>query len=197
MLPVFTANHTDAIILAVTYVVWIMSELVWSRSRRPGRAAQTNDRLSAPLLMLCIWAGIATAFFGAFELPRDAIRSPRPALFDAGILLMLAGMALRWYSIHVLGRYFTVVVATQPGQTVVDRGPYRLLRHPSYSGALLTILGLALALTNWFSILVAALFAVAGYSYRIAVEERTLLASLGEPYREYMKRTKRIIPFVI
>ncbi len=147
--------------------------------------------------MFCLWSGLGIAIFAAFADRQYAIRPDRQLLFDFGIALMLLGMAFRWYSIHVLGRYFTVLVAVQPGHTVVDTGPYRFVRHPSYSGALLTIFGLALALTNWISIAAALALAGIGYAYRISVEEQTLLAALGEPYREYMKRTKRMIPFVI
>jgi protein-S-isoprenylcysteine O-methyltransferase Ste14 len=197
MLPVFAFNHIDFMILSMTYVLWIASEIVWTRSRRPAREAQRNDRYSGLVLMLCLWVGVSAAFVAAFADPQFAIRPVRPLLFGLGVALMLAGMALRWYSIFVLGRYFTVVVAIQPGHTVVERGPYRFVRHPSYSGTLLTILGLGLALTNWVSVIAAVLLTALGYSYRIAVEERTLLAALGEPYRQYMKRTKRIIPFVI
>ncbi len=110
---------------------------------------------------------------------------------------MLAGVAFRWYSISILGKYFTTVITIQPGHTVVENGPYRWIRHPTYSGALLTILGLGAALGNWFSLATVMLAAIIGYSYRIYVEERALVESLGDPYREYMQRTKRIIPFVI
>jgi len=197
MLPIFITNRTDAFVLQFMFLVWITTEVMWSRSRRPSGTAEIKDRLSGTGVILGIWLGILTAYLAAYTAPRFAIRWQRTLFFDVGIALMAAGMALRWYSIHVLGKYFTVVVAIQPGQTIISNGPYHFLRHPSYSGALLTILGFGLALTNWLSILAALFFAAIGYSYRIAVEERTLLASLGDPYREYMKRTKRIIPFVI
>ena len=109
---------------------------------------------------------------------------------------MLAGVAFRWYSIRVLGKYFTRQVAIQPGQTVVENGPYHWIRHPSYSGALLTIFGLGLVFGNWLSLIGVIAIAFIGYSYRVSVEEKTLVEALGEPYRQYMKRTKRFIPFL-
>jgi protein-S-isoprenylcysteine O-methyltransferase Ste14 len=87
-------------------------------------------------------------------------------------------------------------VAIQPGQAVVENGPYRLIRHPSYSGALITIFGVGLALTNWLSLIGVMVITFIGYSYRVWVEEETLANVLGEPYLQYMKRTKRFIPFV-
>ncbi len=197
MLPLFVTNHVDALVLGAMYVVWITLEMIWSRSRRPGRNAEVHDRASGTAIMLGIWVGIMAGYVLAFDEPRFAIRPERALLFYAGLGLMAGGIALRWYAIHVLGRYFTTLVAVQPGQKVVSNGPYHFVRHPSYSGALLTILGLALALTNWLSLAVMMGLAFIGYSYRIAVEERTLVKSLGEPYRQYMNKTKRIIPFVI
>ena len=75
-------------------------------------------------------------------------------------------------------------------------GPYRWVRHPSYTGSLLTIAGVLLCLVNVAS-LFALIIPLAGYAYRIRVEEDALVRSLGEPYRAYMRRTRRLIPFVV
>jgi protein-S-isoprenylcysteine O-methyltransferase len=109
---------------------------------------------------------------------------------------MLAGIAFRWYSMSILGRFFTFDVAVQSGQTVVDAGPYHYIRHPSYAGALITLVGLGLALGNWAGLF--ALVACMGiaYAYRISVEEAALVAALGEPYKQYARRTRRIVPFL-
>jgi protein-S-isoprenylcysteine O-methyltransferase len=109
---------------------------------------------------------------------------------------MLAGLLLRWYAIAVLGSAFTVKVGIRPDQRVSQRGPYRWVRHPSYTGSLLTIVGILLCCTNLLSLLAVAL-PVAGYVYRIRVEERALVASLGDAYRAYMRKTRRLIPFVL
>ncbi len=97
----------------------------------------------------------------------------------------------------MLGRYFTTSVAVAPEQTVIEAGPYRLIRHPSYTGLLMILLGFGLSLTNnWLSLLVMMGCALIGLSYRIQVEERVLQEHLGQRYQEYMRRTKRLIPFV-
>jgi protein-S-isoprenylcysteine O-methyltransferase Ste14 len=197
MAPIFFANHTDAFILIAVSLLWIVPEMILTRSRRPDSAAVVQDRFSGRLLFLSIWLGVSAGWMAAYAAPGFAIHADRTLIFAVGIGLMLLGLALRWYSIHVLGRYFTVVVAVQPGHTIVENGPYRFGRHPSYSGALLTVLGFGLVFTNWLSLAGALFFPALGYYYRIAVEEKALATALGEPYREYMKRTKRIIPFVI
>ncbi|HEY6903143.1 MAG TPA: isoprenylcysteine carboxylmethyltransferase family protein [Candidatus Acidoferrales bacterium] len=120
----------------------------------------------------------------------------RTWVFFAGVTLMLAGIAFRFYAMKVLGRFFTYNVAVHAGQTVVEVGPYRYIRHPSYTGALITLIGVGLALGNWASLL--AILACTGiaYAYRISVEESALIAALGEPYKQYMRRTRRLVPFL-
>ena len=80
---------------------------------------------------------------------------------------------------------------------VIDKGPYRLVRHPSYSGVLITFIGLSLAVQSLGALLVLLSVFVVSYGYRMRVEEKALLAELGEDYSNYMKRTKRLIPYII
>jgi protein-S-isoprenylcysteine O-methyltransferase len=129
-------------------------------------------------------------------LPQAAISWKRTSLFFIGICLMLLGIALRWYSVAVLGRYFTFDVAIQSGQVLVEAGPYRYIRHPSYSGALLTLLGFGLALGNWAGLAGTLSCMGFAYAYRIPVEEAALSSALGEAYKQYMRRTWRLVPFL-
>jgi len=109
---------------------------------------------------------------------------------------MLAGMALRFYAMSVLGRFFTYYVATHSKQTVVEVGPYRYIRHPSYTGALMILAGLGLSLGNWAGLVALLVCIGIAYAYRISVEESVLAAALGEPYQQYMRRTQRLVPFL-
>jgi protein-S-isoprenylcysteine O-methyltransferase Ste14 len=109
---------------------------------------------------------------------------------------MAAGVVLRQWSVALLGRFFTTDVRLHEGQTVVDTGPYRRLRHPSYTGMLLTFLGLGLALGNWAALLALVVLPAIGLVVRIRSEERVLLAGLGEPYRRFAASRKRLIPGV-
>lgn len=95
-----------------------------------------------------------------------------------------------------LGASFTYTVHTAANQAVIDTGPYRFVRHPSYTGGFLFALGLTIALTDWLAPLMA-VFLVLGYAWRIRVEEAALAQELGESYRQYMGRIKRVIPFVV
>jgi len=109
---------------------------------------------------------------------------------------MLLGVTLRWYSAAILGKYFTFDVAIQSGQILIEAGPYRYIRHPSYSGALLTLLGFGLALGNWVGLAAALSCLGFAYAYRIPVEEAALASALGETYKQYVQRTWRLVPFL-
>jgi protein-S-isoprenylcysteine O-methyltransferase Ste14 len=136
------------------------------------------------------------AFAIPFLLPQASILWHRAAVFFLGIALMLAGLAFRFYSMSLLGRFFTYQVAVHAGQTVIESGPYRYIRHPSYTGALITLVGLGLALGNWAGLLALLACMLPAYAYRISVEEAALLAALGEPYQRYLRRTRRLLPFL-
>ena len=77
---------------------------------------------------------------------------------------------------------------------MTTKGPYRWIRHPAYGGALLTIVGVPLALGTWAGALVTAAIGLAAYSYRVRVEEQALLAAFGDEYREYRRRTWKFLP---
>ncbi len=116
--------------------------------------------------------------------------------FALGILILLAGSMLRRYCFRTLGRYFTGNVRVHADHSVIEVGPYRYVRHPSYTGGMLMYLGTGLALTNWMSTLILAAMGALTYAYRVRVEEQALGSSLGQPYLGYMRRTKRFIPFL-
>jgi len=85
---------------------------------------------------------------------------------------------------------------SQPSTSCVDSGPYRYVRHPTYTGALLTFVGLGFCFGNWLTLLFLTLPIIGAFLWRIRIEERALTEALGEDYRAYMRRTKRLIPGV-
>jgi protein-S-isoprenylcysteine O-methyltransferase Ste14 len=192
----FSGGSAYAIVFWGTYALWIVLETSASRTKRSGDRSRARDRGSFTLVMILLWFALALDFTFAFVLPQATILWKRTSIFFIGIGLMLAGMTLRFYAMWVLGRFFTYDVAIQAGQTVIEAGPYRYIRHPSYTGALITLIGLGLALGNWAGLLALLACMGAGYAYRISVEEAALVAALGEPYKQYMRRTRRLVPFL-
>lgn len=177
-------------------IVYGGSEVVLAfvlRSRE--NVARGADRGSLAVL----WTTIALAVFASIQVvSRGAARLPGPmaAWAVAGTAVLVAGLAVRWTAILTLRRAFTVDVAIARDQRVVDRGIYRVLRHPAYTGNLAAFLGMALTYGDWLAGLVLFLPIVAAFSYRIGVEERALRAAFGEDYDRYARRTKRLVPFL-
>lgn len=177
-------------ILGMTFSV---SELILAITRRSTAKTDSKDANSLRILWLviiiCIWLSLlAERTWRGAVLPSWCV--------PIGVVLFTAGLILRWYSIIHLGRFFTVNVAIAADHQLVDTGPYRFLRHPSYTGALLAFVGFAIVLRNWASILIISLPVGFAFMYRINVEERALLQAFGDRYRAYMQRTKRLIPLV-
>jgi protein-S-isoprenylcysteine O-methyltransferase Ste14 len=122
------------------------------------------------------------------------IRAARWTLFTVGLIAMAAGIVIRQWAIVTLGRFFTADVRVRQDQVVVSRGPYRWVRHPSYTGLLLFFIGLGLALSNWGALLALIALPAIGLFVRIRSEERALEAHLGEPYRQYAATHRRLFP---
>jgi protein-S-isoprenylcysteine O-methyltransferase Ste14 len=189
-------SSAAASLFSIVFLLWPLSEIVGGgiipRMRRGRAKTQRADRGSVLLIFVSIAVSIAVAFsfasYGIAMLPSWA--------FYPGIILMAAGIALRQWSIAVLGRFFSAAVRIQQEHKVVEAGPYRYVRHPSYTGALVIFAGLGLALQSWGAVVVLVLIFAAVYGYRIRVEEEALISELGEAYIAYSRRTKKLIPYV-
>jgi protein-S-isoprenylcysteine O-methyltransferase Ste14 len=182
---------------AFAMVVWILSEIIGGNVipwvRRHGSRVQRRNRGSNTLVIVAWVAafGVSAGFAGGGIMLL-------PDWFSyVGVVVILAGVALRQWAIAVLGRYFSGVIGVQEDQKVVDTGPYHRVRHPSYTGALLILAGIAASFRSIGAILTVILIFALVYGYRMVLEERVLVSELGDSYVEYMKRTKRIIPFIV
>ena len=152
-----------------------------------------RDRGSAALIILSVFASITVAF----SLGSAGVGPLPDWVFYLGILLMIFGVVIRQWAIAVLGQFFSLTVRVAEDHRVVDKGPYRLVRHPSYTGVMITFTGLGLAVQSWPAVLVLLLVFGVAYGYRMQVEEATLASQLGEEYVAYKRRTKRLIPYLV
>jgi len=115
-------------------------------------------------------------------------------VFIVGLGVMALGLCLRIWSIAVLGKYFRTTIELETNQQVVQSGPYRFIRHPSYTGLILTCIGYGVALQNIFSLILVGTLPTIALLHRIDMEEKVLAAGMGEAYGSYQKRTKKLIP---
>jgi len=175
---------------ALVILFWVSEWLLFARLQ-PGREDRHADGGSGRWIAVAFplaWAGawallhVHQADFGSFTTTR------------VGLVLMVMGQLLRWWSMATLGRLFTVYVAIRDNHHVVDSGPYRYIRHPSYTAILLVHLGAALCLGNALSAVALLVPVSLALGNRMRVEEAALSEALGPAYREYMTRTKRLVP---
>ena len=190
-------TNTEAIIFQIILTLWILSEIfggtIIPYIRRSGAILNRKDRSSGLFIFFIIFLSIITAIIFASE----RIAMLPTWFFYTGIIVMILGIIFRQWSIAVLGRFFSGTVGTQEGQKVVEKGPYKYIRHPSYTGALLILIGIGLALQSWGAVITLVLLFSIGYGYRIHIEEKVLISELGDPYIKYKKRTKRLIPYIV
>jgi protein-S-isoprenylcysteine O-methyltransferase len=184
-------------------LVYLASELLLTITRRSRSETGTKqDKSTLGMIWVVIALGIAAGIFVSrspflrdhgvwmFELPH------RHAVSIAAVVLFATGLILRWWAIVTLGRFFTVDVTIARDHELVERGPFRWVRHPSYTGVLLAFLGWALTLRNWAAMAVVLAPIFVAFVRRMNVEEEALREALGEQYVAYMRRTKRLVPGV-
>ncbi|MDB6094939.1 MAG: putative Isoprenylcysteine carboxyl methyltransferase [Verrucomicrobia bacterium] len=177
-------------------LVYFVSEIVLRFSRRSSGNAQKSDGGSLLLLWLTIGAGVGLGITLTHLAPSGRF-FPSQYFRTLAVLVFAAALGLRWWSILSLGKFFTVDVAIAHDHQLVIRGPYRWMRHPSYTGMMVAFLALGLTLENWISLLALLVPIALALAYRIKIEERALLSAFGDEYRRYASTTKRLIPGVL
>lgn len=178
-------------------LAWVAGEL-WLRTRQYRRSgkAKTTEWRSYGLIVLSIVVGDYLA--GAVTHNLRVLRLPLPysVLLIVAILLLWAGAGFRLWAIHTLGIFFRGAVHVQEGHTVVRSGVYRCLRHPSYAGLLVALIGIGLVFDNILSWVIFVGCPLLSILYRLRTEERLLIDSLGAEYTDYAAQTKRLVPGV-
>ncbi|MGQ0764494.1 MAG: methyltransferase family protein [Gemmatimonadota bacterium] len=177
-------------------VVWLMAVLAYRWREQlvfrpsPVRAERTGEWLF-PLVYIGVTGSV---LFPAIEFAVDP-RPWSPVVSGIGLALALFGSWLRVRAIDTLGEQLSTHLEIRPDHRLVDHGVFRLVRHPGTTGAMVFLLGAALILQAWYSVIWVVGFLWTVLFIRMGVEERDSAARLPG-YREYMARTKRIIPFV-
>jgi protein-S-isoprenylcysteine O-methyltransferase Ste14 len=178
--------------------VWAMvpEARIIRRAGNSSKESGSKDRGSVKVMTAAMSTSLVLAFPLAFVDPW-AFSESRNEIFSVGIVVIVLGSLLRRYCWRTLGEYFTGDVQARAGQPVIRTGPYKLVRHPSYTGGMLMNIGVGLALCSGLSLALLTATALATYAYRVRIEEHALLETLGEPYRAYMRECRRFIPYVV
>ena len=186
--------YTEAILFWIVFI-WSFSVEIAHSGIVAGAPSNPQDAGTLRLINLGSNLALFLAFVVSF-LPWLVIPYPRLALY-LGTGLLVVGSLFRRYCFRILGKYFTAAVTVTATQPVIESSPYRWIRHPGYTAGFIMFLGIGLALGSWLSLVIFFLEILFVYSRRVKAEETALLSTLGEPYRAYMARTKRFIPFIL
>ena len=174
----------------ILFCVWILSEIMNSLFSRKNSQTTNKDKGSYWIIIAMCWSVI----FIAFTLRGSGIGTFDGSLQYTGLILLVVGIVLREWSIWVLGKYFTGQVQVRKKAKLVTTGPYSYIRHPSYTGGMLSLIGITLAIGTWVGALVAFVLSLIAYQYRIHVEEEALQEAFGSEYEEYKNRTYKLFP---
>ena len=197
MKPYFDTNHIAGPLLLIVTMAWgamEVSQFSQGLEARKG-ATKIGGATSRAVFWTCLIAASVFLYLAPRIVPAAAIR-PGAAAFAAGMAILVAGLVLRGWSFKTLGEYFTFTVMVSSDQPVITAGPYRLLRHPSYTGILLACAGAGLASANWAGLAAMALLPLAVILWRIRIEENALMTTLGDRYRAYASHHKRLVPLI-
>jgi protein-S-isoprenylcysteine O-methyltransferase Ste14 len=183
----------------VVAIIAVQLYYVVSETKMTIRTTRGMDNSADKGTRKLVWILSAIAFDSAW-LPVifgfGKLFAPGAWLTWVGVAIMISGVAFRRYVIKFLGKFFTATVQIRKDHQLVQDGPYRYIRHPSYLGLLILALGNGVALANWISLLLCIVLPTIGIILRIKVEEKELYNYFREQYRDYQKNTWRIIPYV-
>lgn len=179
--------------LGLALAAWIGFE-IWLIIRDRGKAFKARNS-GAMTLVVAIVVAVALAVL-LYNLRLAPLPGGSEIHIALGAIIMCFGICLRLWAIDSLGDFFSTFIAVRGGQRLIVSGPYRLVRHPSYTGSLLGFVGFAVALGSAIGILVTFALVLMAYYRRMNAEERIMLSSFGLEYVAYMEKTKRLIPLI-
>ncbi len=184
------------IVATLVCVFWFLSEVTLSRMLHSSRTAATSkDKASLRLLWLAIVPSVVIgSFLGGSRL--GFVSAWSLGISWIGFALILIGLIIRWSAILTLRKYFTTDVAVTADQKLVDTGLYGIVRHPSYTGSILSFIGLGLSFSSWVSTIIIAVPITLAFLHRIRIEEQALEELFGDEYTAYTRRTRRLIPLI-
>lgn len=178
---------------ALTWIVYIGFE-VFFIIRDTKKFGLTNNKNAVILTFLIIEAVVFARLYSDCELAR--LPGNQNLHIIAGTIITWLGMFLRYWAICTLGPFFRTVIIVLKDQPIIKTGPYKWIRHPSYMGAILIFSGLAITLGNLIGLIIVNVLVSTGYYLRIIIEEQVLLSSFGQEYMDYIKETKKLVPFI-
>jgi protein-S-isoprenylcysteine O-methyltransferase len=199
VLNIFPLLLKPALILDFkTFILLISAAVLWLSqpgfSKQDMHSNKQSDKLSILLILIASSVSVFSSVIEWAYFTPD--KSQINSVTVIGFIFLLIGICFRVWSINVLGKNFTATVKITREHELIKTGPYKLIRHPSYLGAFVAIIGCPVFLNNTYTIFISCIAMIIAYYFRINVEEKTLSNHFGKYYEDYKKDTYRLLPLI-
>ena len=188
-------SQLDLDVFFILFILWCLSLLLEPVLIKRGGSKNVKsreDRRTYILIYLSVFLSIIVSINFGFN---EILLLPEFFIY-LGMFGIIFGIFLREYSIITLGRYFSFHISVIENHKIIESGPYHYIRHPAYSGGMLAIIGISLALRSSIAVIIVIIMCAIAYGFRINFEEKVLIKEFGNDYLNYKKRTKKLIPFI-
>lgn len=189
--PALILNFKTFILLISAAVLWLSQP---GFSKQDMNSNKQSDKLSILLILIASSISVFSSVIEWAYFTPD--KSQINSVTVIGFIFLLIGICFRVWSINVLGKNFTATVKITREHELIKTGPYKLIRHPSYLGAFVAIIGCPVFLNNTYTIFISCIAMIIAYYFRINVEEKTLSNHFGKYYEDYKKDTYRLLPLI-
>lgn len=176
------------------FLIYLFTHL----STRKSGNVKKSDKGSVYLIILGYYTCIYISFYFVSKDVSSYISNlSYPHLFYyIGLILIFTGIIIRDYSVWTLKKAFTFSVQTTSSQHLIQKGFYKYIRNPAYTGSIVSLLGVSFALRNVFAPIVVLIICFICYGIRINVEEKALKQQFKNEFDDYCSKTYRLFPFI-
>ncbi|MCK9402889.1 MAG: isoprenylcysteine carboxylmethyltransferase family protein [Chitinophagaceae bacterium] len=189
--PALMLNGKILFIIAGSICMWLTQPPV---SVKETSDQKSSDRFSVVLILLMSLVSVVVPIvdWAYFSSDWNSVSM----LTIVGACMIIAGISFRAWAVHSLGKYFTATVQIKEDHRLIKTGPYRIVRHPSYTGAFMAIIAGGVILGSLTGFIISCMAMIIAYYVRIGIEEKELIARFGDDYLAYKRDTKMMIPYV-
>jgi protein-S-isoprenylcysteine O-methyltransferase len=182
------------LLFLIIVAFWVISEVMLLVLRRSKNNSQDRDEGSIKwlnsIIYICVAIAVTLGFTGIGIIKAGISITPW-----VGLGFIVIGLIIRWTAILTLRKFFTTNVVIQSDHKIIKTGLYRFVRHPSYTGSIISFFGLGLAFSNWISFIILVIPITIAFLKRIQIEEKALLSAFGKDYEEYRKNSWFLFPW--
>jgi protein-S-isoprenylcysteine O-methyltransferase Ste14 len=174
--------------------IWFVEFIYRKRNQSDQAHASSRpvEKRSLPIILISLLLTMVVSSYAVYS----EVMLVSEWLSWIGLSIYASGVWLRWWGILSLGKYFSREIIVSEGMQLVSHGPYRILRHPLYTGLFFCSIGIPLAIGTYVGIVFGCVLVLPALLYRIYLEEKNMLSILGPLYDNWSQSRWRLIPYI-